>query len=350
MRETAQEIVRAMVPPLSAESRREGLLRALQMANAFGITSLVEAAAGPNELAAYRSVDADGQLTARVVASIEITNVDADSLMRPEDRGTGSRLRADSAKIFIDGVLEGETAALLQPYLDHPGFSGDLKMSPEALAKRVTELDKRGIQVHMHAIGDRAVRSGLDAFAAAREANGPSDNRHHIAHLQLIDPLDRPRFAQLGVIANFQALWAFPDRYITDVNLPQVGQARIDQMYPIGSTLKAGARIVGGSDWSVSSMNPLLAIETAVTRSDPTGQIAGVLNESERVSLGEMLAAYTINGAYLMHQEKETGSLEAGKAADFVVLARDLFEIPPQEIGEVAVTRTVLEGVTVFPR
>ncbi len=350
LRESAQEIVRAAVPPVSAAAWREGLVRALQMANAFGITSLVEAAAGPDELAAYRSLDANGALTARVVASIEISNVDAGVLMRPEDRGTGSRLRTDSAKIFIDGVLEGETAALLEPYLDHPGFSGDLKMSPEALAAKVTELDKRGIQVHMHAIGDRAVRSALDAVAAARAANGASDNRHHIAHLQLIDPLDRPRFAQLGVIANFQALWAFPDQYITDVNLPQVGQARIDQMYPIGSTLKAGARIVGGSDWSVSSMNPLLAIETAVTRSDPTGHIAGVLNEAERVSLVDMLTAYTINGAYLMHQESETGSLEAGKAADFVVLARDLFSIPPQEIGEVAVTRTVLEGVTVYPR
>jgi predicted amidohydrolase YtcJ len=114
--------------------------------------------------------------------------------------------------------------------------------------------------------------------------------------------------------------------------------------------LKAGARIVGGSDWSVSSMNPLLAIETAVTRSDPSGRISGVLNDAERASLADMLAAYTINGAYLMHQENQTGSLEVGKAADFVVLARDLFEIPPQEIGEVEVMRTVLDGVTVYPR
>jgi len=139
-------------------------------------------------------------------------------------------------------------------------------------------------------------------------------------------------------------------QYITDINVPQVGQTRVDQMYPIGSMLKAGARIVGGSDWPVSSMNPLLAIETAVTRSDPTGRLTGVLNEDERVSLADVLAAYTINGAYLMHQETQTGSLEAGKAADFVVLARDLFEIPPQEIGEVEVTRTVLDGVTVYQR
>ncbi len=350
LRESAQDIVRAVVPPISAAARRDGLLRGLAMANGFGITSIVDAAAGKDELDAYRSLAESGELTARIVSSIEINSVAADTLMRPQDRGTNERLRTDSAKIFVDGVLEGETAALLEPYLDHPGFSGDLKMSPEALAAKITELDKRGVQVHMHAIGDRAVRSALDAVAAARTANGPSDNRHHIAHLQLIDPLDRPRFAQLDVIANFQALWAFPDQYITDVNLPQVGEARVDQMYPIGSMLKARARIVGGSDWSVSSMNPLLAIETAVTRTDPTGRIAGVLNEAERVSLADMLTAYTINGAYLMHQESQTGSLEVGKAADFVVLARDLFAIPAQEIGEVVVTRTVLEGVTVYPR
>jgi predicted amidohydrolase YtcJ len=350
LRESAQDIVRAVIPPLTAEARRDGLLRALKMANGFGITSFVEAAAGSEELAAYRALESQGELTARVVASIAVTNADADALMNPQDRGSDAKLRTDSAKIFVDGVLEGETAALLAPYLDHPGFSGNLKTSPEELTARVVALDRRGIQVHMHAIGDRAVRVALDAVEAARRANGPSDNRHHIAHLQMVDPLDRPRFAQLGVIANFQALWAFPDLYITDVNLPQVGQARVDQMYPIGDVLRAGGRIVGGSDWSVSSMNPLLAIETAITRSDPTGRMEGVLNESERVSLPDMLAAYTINGAYLMHQEKLTGSLEVGKAADLVVLERDLFEIPPEEIGEVAVTRTIFGGATVYSR
>jgi predicted amidohydrolase YtcJ len=350
LRESAQDIVRAVIPPLTAEARRDGLLRGVKLANGFGITSFVEAAAGSEELAAYRELDSRGELTARVVASVEVMNADADALMNAQDRGSDAKLRTDSAKIFVDGVLEGETAALLEPYLDNPGFSGNLKTSPEELTARVVALDKRGIQVHMHAIGDRAVRVALDAVEAARKANGPSDNRHHIAHLQMIDVLDRPRFAQLGVIANFQALWAFPDQYITDVNLPQVGQARVDQMYPIGDVLRAGGRIAGGSDWSVSSMNPLLAIETAITRSDPTGRIKGVLNESERVSLQDMLAAYTVNGAYLMHQEKSTGSLEVGKAADVIVLERDLFNIPPSEIGEVAVTRTIFDGATVYLR
>jgi hypothetical protein len=354
LREGAQDLVRAVIPRASADARRAGLEQALALANSFGITSLVEAEAGADEVNAYRELATTGKLSARVVASILIDNADdhaaADALLRPQDRGSGVRFRTDSAKLFIDGVLEGETAALLQPYLDRPGFAGALKFPPDVLSALVTELDRRGVQVHMHAIGDAAVREGLDAFAAARAANGRSDNRHHIAHLQLVDSLDRPRFGQLDVIANFQALWAYPDPYITDINLPQVGQARIDQMFPIRSILRSGGRIVGGSDWAVSSMNPLLAIETAITRRDPSGMNKAVLNESERVTLADMLAAYTINGAYLMHQENLTGSLEPGKAADLVVLERDLFKISPQEIGEVAVTRTILEGVTVYSR
>src|SRR5690606_33488457 len=142
-------------------------------------------------------------------------------------------------------------------------------------------------------------------------------------------PDDHPRFAELGVIANFQALWAFPDAYITDVNLPAVGRERVERMYPIRSIERAGATIVGGSDWSVSSMNPLDAIETAVTRRDPEGLVSGVLNPGEAVSLETMLAAYTRNAARVMHQEDLTGTIEPGKQADLVVLDANLFEIEP---------------------
>jgi predicted amidohydrolase YtcJ len=202
----------------------------------------------------------------------------------------------------------------------------------------------------MHAIGDRAVREGLDAIAAAREVNGWRDNRHHISHLQLVHPDDYGRFRQLGVYANFQALWAFPDEYITDINLPAVGQERVDRMYPIASIHRQGGTIVGGSDWSVSSMNPLKAIETAVTRQNPDGSDDAILNEEERVPLPVILAAYTRNGAMLMHQEDRTGSIERGKLADLVVLERNLFEVDPREIGEVAVVMTLLEGRVVYER
>jgi len=257
----------------------------------------------------------------------------------------GTLLRLDSAKLFLDGVLEGETAALLAPYAS--GGHGNLNLPWETLLAEVVALDAAGIQLHMHAIGDAAVRQGLDAIAAARAANGPRDNRHTLCHLQLIDGEDIPRFAQLDVTANFQALWAYPDAYITDINLPAVGAARVARMYPIGSVHRTGGRVVGGSDWPVSAMNPLPAMETALTRRDPDGRITQTLNEAEQVDLPTMLAAYTREAAWLMHQEQQTGRIRAGYLADLVVLDGELTSLPPEAIGEVGVRWTLFEGRTV---
>lgn len=356
LRETAQDLVRTELPEITAEQRREGALAALKMANGFGITSMVAASVDAPALATWRQLAADGRLSARIVASIRMAGggepADA-ALLAPEERGSGALVRADAAKLFLDGVLEGETAALLDPYLDPQGKGGGrtgiLNVPWEELRALVTDLDARGVQVHMHAIGDRAVRQGLDAVEAARAANGPADNRHHITHLQLVHPDDYERFGELGVLANFQALWAFPDAYITDINLPAVGEARVQRMYPIASIAAAGGTIVGGSDWSVSSMNPLDAIEVAVTRQDPDGLVDGVLNAAEAVSLETILAAYTRNAAYLMHQEQDTGTLEAGKLADLVVLDANLFEIEPAAINDTRVVATYLAGERVYP-
>ena len=351
LRESAQAMIEAFVPVLTLAQRVDATREAIRLANSLGITSMVEASASDWELDAYRALEAEGGLNARLVVSVTTgenpigaTNRD---LVTPEDRGAGKRIRVDAAKIFVDGVLEGETAALLEPYIGRGGASGMLLQAPELLNATVTDLDARDVQVHFHAIGDRAVRAALDAVEHARRENGARDNRHHISHLQLIDEADHARFAELGVVANFQALWAYPDSYITDVNLPAVGPERVQRMYPIGSIERAGGLIAGGSDWSVSSLNPLEAIETAVTRQDTTGEIDGVLNPAERVSLETMLAAYTRNGAYVMHQEDQVGTIEPGKLADLTVLERDLFETPVREIGEVGVVMTLLEGAVV---
>jgi predicted amidohydrolase YtcJ len=205
-----------------------------------------------------------------------------------------------------------------------------------------------GLQVHMHAIGDRAVRAGLDAVEAAHQQNGASDNRHHISHLQMIHVDDIERFAVLDTTANFQALWAYPDEWIMQLNMPVVGEERVQGMYPIASVERAGGRIVGGSDWDVSSANPLEAIETAVRRQDAFEQSGPVLNENERVSLASMIDAYTINAAWVMHQEDKAGSIEPGKRADIVVLDRDLFDIPPEQISEARVVMTLLDGEVIY--
>ena len=352
LRESAQAMVEAIVPVLTPEQRVDATREAIRLANRLGITSMVEAAASDWELDTYRALEAEGGLTARLVASVTIgenpIGLSNRDLITPEDRGTGKRIRLDAAKIFVDGVLEGETAALLEPYIGRGGASGMLLQEPETLNATVADLDARGVQVHFHAIGDRAVRAALDAVEHARRGNGAGNNRHHISHLQLIDEADHARFAELGVVANFQSLWAYPDTYITDVNLPVVGPERVQRMYPLGSIERAGGLIAGGSDWSVSSLNPLEAIETAVTRQDVTGGIEGVLNPAERVSLETMLAAYTRNGAYVMHQEDQVGTIEPGKLGDLTVLERDLFETPAREIGEVDVVMTLLEGTVVY--
>jgi hypothetical protein len=355
LRESAMELVRAAMPKPTLATNIEALSAGLAHLNALGITSFVDAWVGLEDYQAYQAVDDAGDLSARVVTSLTYGQFAKhegeafDRVLAGRDDYESERLNHDSIKLFLDGVLEGETAALLEPYigLHH---SGELIFEPDALNAAVTRFDAMGLQVHMHAIGDRAVRDGLDAIAAARAANGPSDNRHHMSHLQMIHVDDIERFAALDTAANFQALWAWPDDWIMNLNLPVVGEERVQGMYPIASVERGGGRIVGGSDWNVSSANPLDAIETAVRRQDAFAEDGPVLNADERVSLATMIDAYTINAAWVMHQENEVGSIEVGKRADVVVLDRDLFAVPATEINQARVVETLLDGETVWPR
>jgi predicted amidohydrolase YtcJ len=188
----------------------------------------------------------------------------------------------------------------------------------------------------------------LDGFEAMRKANGMSNNRHQIVHLQLIDEADVPRFAQLGIAAAFQPLWAYPDPAALELDLPLIGEERTWRMYPIGSLWRSGARIAGGSDYYVTDLNPLLAIETAVTRQDPHSNEGEVLDAGERVPLDTMIAAYTIQGAWQMNREADQGSIEVGKRADFVVLDTNLFGIPAAAISDAKAVMTVFDGHTVY--
>ncbi|HEY7700092.1 MAG TPA: amidohydrolase family protein, partial [Vicinamibacteria bacterium] len=256
-------------------------------------------------------------------------------------------LRADAAKIFADGVIESGTAALLEPYAVRGG-RGELNFTPEVLDRIVTRLDKEGFQIHVHAIGDRAIRASLDAFEKARAANGQRDSRHHIAHIELFHPDDIPRFSKLGVVANFQPLWAYADTYITDLTEPELGPERSRWLYAIKSLADSGAVLAAGSDWSVSSMNPLDGIQVALTRRDVTAPEGPPWLPDERVDLDTILAAYTRGGAYLQHQEALTGSLETGKRADLIVLEKNLFEVRETEIHRVKVLLTLLDGKEVY--
>jgi len=357
LRETAQELVRETLPELTLEKNVEALRTGIAHLNSMGITSYIDAWVGLENYQSYKAIDEAGELTARVVTSLAFESGFAkhygdefEQVLASRDKYESERLNHDSIKLFLDGVLEGETAALLEPYVGMHGYRGELILSPEQLDAAVTRFDAMGLQVHMHAIGDRAVRSGLDALDAARKQNGATDNRHHISHLQMIHIDDIDRFDALDTTANFQADWAYPDQWIMELNLPVLGGERVQGMYPIGSVERAGGRIVGGSDWNVSSADPLEAIEIAVRRQDALEDGGPVLNEGERVSLETMIDAYTINAAWLMHQEDSAGSIETGKRADFVVLDRNLFEIPASEINQVQVLLTLLDGEVVFEK
>ena len=351
LREDAMDLVWKVIPPRTMAEYVHGLRRSMKYANSLGITTFMDATADSVMLDAYAQLDHAGQLTVRVVAAQEtdpaagVAQVPRLSALRAQY--TTKHLRPTSAKIYADGVIEAHTAALLEPYLDTHD-SGPANFTPAGMDSLVIALDKAGFQVHVHAIGDRAVRMSLDAFQAARAANGVRDSRHQISHLEMIDTLDVPRFAQLAVLANFQALWAFRDSYVRDLTEPVLGPERSSRLYPIGSVARSGGMIVGGSDWIVSSLDPLQAIQVGVTRRDPAAAAGPSWTPNEAVPLDLMLRAYTINGAFANFQERETGSIEVGKAADLVVLDHDVLAGPPHLIDKARVMFTFFDGVLVY--
>jgi predicted amidohydrolase YtcJ len=354
LREDAAELVADLLPERTDAELTAGLERAEKEANRFGLTTVFEADAREPELKTYATADRAGKLRFRVVAASHVGEAPGDSLITRlrewRTRYTTAHVHPIAAKIFADGVIEARTAALLAPYLDRPGDSGSPNYDSTTLNRLAVDLDRAGFQIHVHAIGDRAIRMTLDALEQARRMNGVRDSRHGIAHLELIDPADIPRFRRLGVIANFQPLWANGDEYLTKLTEPALGPARSRWLYPIASVARTGAVVAAGSDWSVSSLNPLDGIEMGITHREPDSPQQKPWHPDERVDLATMIAMYTINAAYANHQERETGSIEVGKAADLVILDRNLFAIPPEQIHYAQVLRTILEGRTVYQR
>jgi predicted amidohydrolase YtcJ len=360
LREAAQDLIENLMPKPTAETRLEGLRQATELLNGFGITAVYEAnagggpkGAGLDTLRTYREAERLGLLKLRVRAAL---GTDAsrgpeqvDDLIAARKEFTSARLKPTSAKIFADGVIESRTAAMLEPYLDRPSSRGEPAFSDEALKALVARLVSADFAVHVHAIGDRAIRMTLDAFEASRKQSADRGLRHQIAHLQIIEPEDVPRFRELGVIANFEPLWAFADSYVRDLTWPAIGPERSKRMYPIAELARSGAVLSFGSDWSVSSPNPLEGIQVALTREalDPKERVLPMLPE-QAIDLPTALAAYTIGAAYANGIESETGSVEVGKAADLVVLSEDLFRLDPHEIAKARVLLTLLEGQPVY--
>ena len=369
LHEGAMNLVQRMVPAVTLAERVAGVLEGQRYLHSLGITAWQEAIVGeyavvPDCFDAFREVDGRGLLTARVTGALwwrrGVGLSQLDSLAERRAIASGSRFRATSVKIMQDGVCENFTAAMLTPYLDGHGHEtegrGASFFDPEELKEAVTAIDTRGFQVHIHAIGDRAVRESLDAIAAARAANGPTAGRHHIAHLQVIHPEDVPRFADLGVLANCQPLWASNEPQMTELTLPFLGPERSAWQYPFGSLAASGAQLCFGSDWPVSSPNPMWQMHTAVNRTtSPEHPFRGPESDEpflpgERIGLPAAIAAFTMGSAYVNHDEREAGSVEPGKRADLVVLDRNLFTQPAAEIALAEVDLTLVDGAVVYAR
>ena len=355
LHEGAMELVRALLPETTTQELADGIELAQAYLHRFGISGWQDAWVAPADMLAYRMVAERGRLTGRVVAcqwwERERGAEQIDEMIERRRTSSVGRLNAGTVKIMQDGVAENYTAAMLVPYLDADGRStgnrGISFVEPEALKSHVTRLDAEGFQVHFHALGDRAVREALDAIEAARAANGPSDNRHHLAHLQVVDPADIPRFRTLGAAANMQPYWACHDAQMDDLTLPYLAPERAALQYPFRTIHRSGAVLVGGSDWSVSTPNVMAEIEVAVSRVSPEQRDRAPFLPDEALDLPEALAAFTIGTAYVNHLDDATGTIEVGKLADLVVLDRDIFAPDAGPLGDVRVLLTLIEGQSV---
>ncbi len=363
LHEGAMNLVSRLLPETPQADYRRALLLGQEYLHSFGVTAWQEAILGPygdagDATPAYLAAASAGELTARVVGALWWDRArgaeQIPELVAMRAAGRSGRFAATSVKIMQDGVAENFTAAMLSPYLDacgHPADNSGISFVDAAeLRDNVTALDELGFQVHFHAIGDRAVRECLDAVEAAQAKNGRNDNRHHIAHLQVVHPDDVHRFRSLGVAANMQMLWAALEPQMVDLTLPFLGPERSAWQYPFGDLLRSGAVLSAGSDWSVSTPDPLAAIHVAVNRLAAPGEEVGdyeVFLPEQRIDLASSLTAYTAGSAYVNHLD-ETGTIEVGKLADFALLDRDPFAHPESEIGHTRVLQTFVDGERVF--
>ncbi len=366
LQEGAMALVARHVPQPTAAELRDGLLEAQRYLHGLGITGWQDAIVGHydglhDNFDTYRNAAEAGELTARVVGALwwdRRLGLEQLELFRERrERATAGRFRCPTVKIMQDGVCENLTAAMLDPYRGHeddPGGGRGLSfVDPQRLPGFVTELARAGFQVHFHAIGDRGVRDALDALEAAADAGAGQDLRHHIAHIQVVHPDDIPRFRQLGVAANMQPLWASNDPQMAELTIPVLGDLRAAQQYPFASLRRLGTVLCSGSDWPVSTPDPLLCAHVAVNRVPPPDGSRGTnatpepFLPDERLDLPAQLAAATIGSAYVNHADHETGSIEVGKLADLTLLDRDVLREPRAAIGLARVALTMVDGAIV---
>jgi predicted amidohydrolase YtcJ len=355
LQEQAMHLVLDRAPAPTHADRVAGIRAGVAYYHRLGITACQDALVDPEWQAAYEELARAGELGLRVRGALQWDVGRGDEqvaeLVERRRSGTVGRLACGNAKFFHDGVVENRTAAMLDPYMDAQGMPtseyGIDMYDREDLEWFARICDAEGFDVHIHAIGDRAVRESLDVIEAAIRANGRRDARHQLAHVQFAHPDDLPRFRALGVIANVTPLWARLEAYVAEMTLPFVSERAGAGMYPFGSIVRAGGALAFGSDWAVSTPDPRQQLAVAVSRRDPLGSAEEPLLPEERLDLGTAIAAHTIGAAYACRIDAVTGSIEPGKLADLTVLDHDLFTLGPAEFLDAQVLATLVEGEVV---
>jgi predicted amidohydrolase YtcJ len=353
LKESAEALVAAVVPKPTRAEKLAALRAGIRSANENGLVRVHSAGQDFEEFDLYDELLRRGELTLRLY----IAYFERPPELRPEDlaaieearrKYSGDWLSAGAVKFMIDGVVESHTAAMLEPYADDPSLRGQTFWEPGKYKAAVAELDKRGLQIFTHAIGDLGVRTALDAYENAEKVNHDAGRRPRIEHIETISSADIPRFGKLGVIASMQPLHSYPDRDTLDVWARNAGPDRASRAWVWKRIADGGGRLAFGSDWPVVTLNPFEGIETAVTRETAEGLPKDGFVASERLSVAEALRAYTLGAAYAGFREKLEGSLEAGKLADLVIVSRNLFEVDPHTIRETKVLTTIVGGRVVF--
>jgi predicted amidohydrolase YtcJ len=359
--ESAMPLIQDSEPASTLTQRMAGLAYAQRLFHSFGITGVHDAYVEVSRETAYTNMEAytafadAEELKMHVVAAMlydPTLPLEPQIELFKELRQSADRqhVKATAVKILVDGVATSYSAAMLEPYADREadGVSGTPLIPRAEMIDLVARLDALGFQIHFHSIGDAATRYSLDAIEAARAQNGERDSRHHLSHIMVWAPADFDRMAELDVIANFQALWAYRDTHYDEITYIRMGEERSKYIYPINSLNKRGTTLAFGSDWYVTSANPLLAIEVAITRQAPNGLGAEPLLPEEAIDLATAIKAATLGAAYGNFLDQETGSIEVGKLADLIVIDKNLFDIPARDISEASVMLTLFEGESVF--
>jgi predicted amidohydrolase YtcJ len=353
LKEAAQSLVAAVVPKSTRGEKLLALRSGLHWANENGLTRVHSAGGDFEEFDLYDELLRRGDLTLRLYISYfqnppELLPKDISAIEDAKKKYSGDWLSAGAVKFMIDGVVESHTAAMLEPYSDEPSLKGKLFWDLAKYKSAVAELDKRGLQLFTHAIGDYGIQTALDAYENAEKANRVSGRRFRIEHIETITARDVPRFGKLGVIASMQPLHSYPDNDTLDVWARNIGPDRASRAWLWKDIANDGGQLAFGSDWPVVTLNPFEGIQTAVTRQTSESLPKEGFVASQRLSVADAIRGYTLGAAFAGFRERTEGSLEPGKLADLIIVSEDLFQIDPHRINKTKALTTIVGGRVVF--